>query len=130
MEFENQYLDYSEYITLGGELPEMPFNILEFKAQNEVDKYTFGRLKTLDNQLQDTKMCIFALMQILGKQKNISQMQSNGITSENTDGYSVTYGQANTDAVKSNETEIRDCIRTYLIDCKLEDGTPYMYCGV
>jgi hypothetical protein len=130
MEFENQYLNYSEYVALGGELSEMPFNILEFKAQNEVDKDTFGRLKELDGQLQDTKMCIFDLIQILNKNEQISKNQSKGIASENTDGYSVIYNQASTDAVKSKEAEIRDCVRSYLIDCVLEDGTPYMYCGV
>ena len=31
MEFNNQYLSYEEYKTLGGTLGEMPFNILEFK---------------------------------------------------------------------------------------------------
>lgn len=130
MEFTNQYLTYEEYQKLGGTLEEMPFNILEFKAQNEVDKYTFGRLKELETQIQDTKMCIYDLISVFQKYQTINENQAKGLASESTDGYSVSYGTPSQEMTKSQNEEIKSCVRQYLIDCKLEDGTPYMYCGV
>ena len=38
MKFENQYLTYNEFKELGGNLSEMPFNLLEYRAEKEVDE--------------------------------------------------------------------------------------------
>lgn len=121
MEFEN-YLSYDEYQVLGGTLEEMPFNLLEFKARKIIDSYTFGRLKGLTRQIQEVKMCIFELINIINKQSNTSNK-----TSENIDGYSVSYS---TTTKMEDDKEIYDCVYDYLIYCRLEDGTPYLYCGV
>ena len=37
MDFSNQYLTYIEYKKLEGNLSEMPFNLLEYQAEQEVD---------------------------------------------------------------------------------------------
>jgi hypothetical protein len=129
MEFETQYLTYAEYTALGGKLAEVPFNILEYRAQKEVDKYTFGRLENLSNQLQETKMCIYDLINVLEKYDNISKNQQNGVVSVSTDGYSESYGNVSQDITISKQKEIKDVVRTYLSNCKLEDGTPYLYIG-
>lgn len=121
MEFNN-YLNYDEYQLYGGTLEEMPFNLLEFKARKIIDKYTFGRLIGLENQLQEVKMCVFELISILENQK-----ENIGKSSENIDGYSVSY--SNGDITNANR-DIYNCVSDYLINCRLDDGTPYMYCGV
>lgn len=121
MEFNNQYLTYEEYVELGGNLQEMPFNILEFKARKKIDEFTFNRLVNLKKQKQEVKMCVYELM------NTINEQETKGKSSESIDGYSVSY--ANTSAREINN-QYNNVIRTYLIDCKLEDGTPYMYCGV
>ena len=128
MEFEGQYLTYSEYKALGGNLAEMPFNLLEFDARQEVDKYTFGRLKELATQVKEVKLCIYKLINTLdGYNKSI---EVNGaIASENTDGYSITYSKTSSSDVEAKNNVIKDIVKTYLIDCKLDDGTPYLYCG-
>ena len=128
MTFEGQYLTYSEYTNLGGTLAEMPFNLLEFEARQNVDKYTFGRLKELKTQNQDVKLCIFKLINTIDSY-NQYETQSKGVASENIDGYSISYNTPNTNFAESKNVELQNIVKEYLVDCKLEDNTPYMYCG-
>jgi hypothetical protein len=128
MEFNGQYLTYEEYQGLDGTLTETPFNLLEFEARQNIDKYTFGRLKDLKEQTQEVKLCVFKLIGLIDSY-NKYETQSKGIASENTDGYSVSYGNPSTDFAKAKNDEIKGLVREYLVDCKLDDGTPYMYCG-
>lgn len=122
MEFEGQYLTYDEYKDLGGLLDQTPFNLLEFEARKEVDKYTFNRLVNLETQNQEVKLCIYALIE----QINSNKANLKGVASESTDGYSISYTSQN-NAETSQKT--RKTIETYLINCKLADGTPYLYRG-
>lgn len=122
MEFNGQYLTYEEYKNLGGTLEEMPFNILEFKARKQIDNATFNRLVDLKSQVQEVKMCIYDLITELNK----SEEQSNK-SSESIDGYSVSYKSVDT---KEQNKIYGNIIRDYLGESKLEDGTPYLYCGV
>lgn len=128
MEFNNQYLTYAEYIEIGGTLDEAPFNILEFKAQKEIDKYTFGRLTGLDIQKNEVKVCIFELIKTLTNPSE--EPVSSNKSSESYPGYSVSYTTLSNDLIKAKETEIGNIITTYLSNCKLDDGTPYLYRGV
>ena len=122
MEFTGQYLTYDEYKALGGNLDQTPFNLLEYEARKEVDKYTFNRLVNLEIQNQDVKLCIYALIE----QINSNKANLNGVTSESTDGYSITYTSQNNSEISQ---KTRNIIETYLINCKLSDGTPYLYRG-
>lgn len=128
MNFDGQYLTYIDYKTLGGTLEEMPFNLLEFEARQNVDKYTFGRLKDLEEQIQETQLCIYKLINVINGY-NEYETQNKGVASENIDGYSISYSTPGTNFVEAKEKEIKDIVKEYLVDCKLEDGTPYMYCG-
>jgi hypothetical protein len=122
------YLTYQEYKELGGTLDIMPFNLLEFEARTNVDKYTFGRLKNLSEQVQEVKMCVYKLIGILGSYQEYEN-QNKSISSESTDGYSISYSQVSESTSKSKINEIRGIIQTYLADCKLSNGTPYLYRG-
>jgi len=129
MEFENQYLTYDEYVELGGTLDEAPFNILELEAQKNIDKYTLGRLMNFKEQIDEVKVCIYRLVNLLNTY-NCNENQSKSISSENTDGYSISYNGINENITVAKTNEIKDIIRTYLAECKLENGTPYLYLGV
>ena len=129
MEISGQYLTYVEYKALGGTLTETPFKILEFEARQNVDKYTFGRLKELETQNNEVKLCIFKLIEMIDSYSK-QEAQNKGVASENTDGYSVSYITPNTTITEAKNSEIQGVVKEYLVDCKLEDGTPYMYCGV
>ncbi len=129
MTIEGQYLTYQEYKALGGSLAEAPFKLLEFESRQIVDKYTFGRLKDLETQINEVKLCIYKLIETLNSY-NISQTQNKAIKSENIDGYSISYGNGTTGLEDAKNSEINDIINTYLSECYLEDNTPYLYRGV
>lgn len=129
MELNKHYLTYAEYKGLGGTLEEAPFNILELEAQKNIDKYTFGRLQDLDKQVNEVKVCDFKLIELLNTY-SFYDNQNKSISSENTDGYSISYSQATENISKAKINEIKGIIKTYLAECKLENGTPYLYVGV
>ena len=114
MEFSGQYLTYNEYKALGGQLDQTPFNLLEYDVRKEIDKETLGRLVNLEEQREEVKMCVWELI-------NLQQSINNGV---DISGNVVNY--TNREIVKAKV----DTIRRYLLNCKLEDGTHYLYCGV
>ena len=114
MEFSGQYLTYNEYKALGGQLDQTPFNLLEYDVRKEIDKQTLGRLVNLEEQREEVKMCVWELI-------NLQQSINNGV---DVSGNVVNYKSEEIKNVKS------DTIRRYLLNCSLEDGTPYLYCGV
>lgn len=128
MDFDNQYLSYDEYVELGGSLHRAPFNILELEARKSIDKYTFGRLKNLEEQITETKVCEFHLINLINAY-SAYEKQKKGISSENTDGYSISYGQVTENISKAKINEIKSIIKNDLAECKLPDGTPYLYVG-
>ena len=124
---EGKYLTYSEYTSLGGKLDKTEFIKLEFEARKNIDMFTFGRLKNLKEQVEEVKMCVLKLIDILNNYKKISS-RDKSVQSENTDGYTVTYNSTNISNIKS--VDISDIITNCLCDCELEDGTPYLYRGI
>lgn len=120
MEDKEQYLTYEEYKGLGGNLSEKPFNLQEFKARKIVDTYTFGRLINLKEQVKEVKMCMYELIRIVDKKDN-----SNNISSEKVGDYSINYSNSS-----EYDEEINNTIYSYLINCYLDNGTPYLYRGV
>lgn len=133
MEIQGQYLTWLEYKALGGTLTETPFTLLENKARMYIDKYTFGRLIDLETQEQNTKLCVYYLIENLQNyESSINQSVAQNISSENIDGYSVSYvnnASSVSSIITGKEDSIKDIIYTYLANCKLEDGTPYLYRG-
>ena len=112
------YLDYEDYVDMGGTLNEAAFSRLEFKARKLIDQRTFGRLKGLTEQSETVKKLVFELIAL-------DQKEQNGvIQSVSNDGYSETY------AVVQNEQKSVVLIAAYLSQEKTEDGTPLLYRGV
>lgn len=114
MEFSGQYLTYNEYRALGGTIELTPFTILEFNARKEIDKLTLGKLINLNEQNQSVKMCVFELI-------NLQISINNGID--------ISGNVANYQPKQIND-EIKSVVKKHLLNEKLEDGTPYLYCGV
>ena len=114
MDFSGQYLTYSEYKVLGGQLDQTPFNLLEYDVRKEIDKQTLGRLVNLKEQREEVKMCVWELI-------NLQQSINNGV---DISGNVVNY--TNKEIAKTKV----DTIRRYLLNCELEDGTRYLNRGV
>lgn len=128
MDFNGQYLTYGEYKELGGTLDKMPFIILEFEARKEINKNTFGRIKELKEQSQEVKMCVFELVKILNSY-TVKENENKNVSSESIDGYSINYSSQPEVNLKAKKIEVNEMIETYLSECKLDDGTPYLYRG-
>ena len=128
MEFNNQYLSYEEYKSLGGTLGEMPFNILELKARQIINGRTQNRLKNIEEIPQEVKICVYDLIQTINKYNNSNNSTSSNISSENTDGYSVTY-KSGTELTEEQKKQYDDVMETDLYGV-IVDNTPILYLGV
>ena len=131
MEFENKYLSYEEYLDIGGTLEDTPFNLFEYKAEMEINKYTFNRLVDLQEIPQQVKLCVFELINCISI--NAKATAHSGISSENTDKYSVTYSDENSETNKAYSDKLKDIITTYLSNVKVtidNKEVPVLYRGV
>ena len=128
MEFNNQYLTYEEYKSLGGTLGEMPFNILELKARQIINERTQNRLKDIEKIPQEVKICVYDLINTMNKYNLSNNSTSSNISSENTDGYSVTY-KSGTELTEEQKKQYDDVMETDLYGV-IVDNTPILYLGV
>ena len=133
MTFEGQYLTYAEYQDLGGSaIGEMPFNLLEFEARKKIDVKTQNRLIDESDIPQVVKLCIYKMINSIEiYSQTSSNIAVNGVASENTDGYSISYmtpGQIS-DMVASKSMELDDIIRGYLLGYVF-NGEHLLYVGV
>lgn len=135
MEFTGQYLTYSEYVELGGTIPEMPFNLLEYEARRKIDIRTQNRLKNIDSEdiPQEVKLCEYAMINSISNYSSTTSDVANkgNVASESTDGYSVSYltSAQISEVIKSKNAELEDIIRNYLLGVIVNDEH-IMYAGV
>ena len=127
MEFNGQYLTYQEYLALGGTLEEMPFNLLEFNARKKIDERTFGRLVDKGQEYKEVKLCIYNMIITLNSYSSYDT-QNKAISSENTDGYSISYGTPQKSVTEAKNSELEDIIDTYLSNLIVDD-VPVLYRG-
>ena len=127
MEFENQYLTYEEYKSLGGTLGEMPFNILELKARQIINERTQNRLKNIEEIPQEVKICVYDLINTMNKYNLSNNSTSSNISSENTDGYSVTY-KSGTEMTAEQKAQYEDVMLTDLYGV-IVNGETILYLG-
>ena len=127
MEFEGQYLTYQEYQLLGGTLEEMPFNLLEFNARKKIDERTFGRLIDKGQEYKEVKLCVYNMIITLNSYSSYNT-QNKAISSESTDGYSISYGTPQKSTTEAKNSELEDIIDTYLSNLIVDD-VPVLYRG-
>ena len=127
MEFKGQYLTYQEFKTLGGTLDEMPFNLLEFNARMKIDERTFGRLVNKGQEYQEVKLCVYNMITTLNSYSSYD-IQNKAISSESTDGYSISYGAPQKSTTEAKNSELEDVINSYLANVII-DNVPVLYRG-
>ena len=126
MEFNNQYLTYEDYKSLGGTLGEMPFNILELKARQIINERTQNRLKDVEDIPVEVKVCVYHLVNIASSYQN--KVSDVSVASESTDGYSISY-KSGTDLTEEQKKQYDDVMETDLYGV-IVDNTPILYLGV
>ena len=127
MEFKGQYLTYQEYLALGGTLDEMPFNLLEFNARKKIDERTFGRLINKGQEYKEVKLCIYNMIITLNSYSSYDT-QNKAISSESTDGYSISYGTPQKSITEAKNSELEDIMNSYLANIVI-DNVPVLYRG-
>ena len=120
MEFKGQYLTYQEYKALGGTLDEMPFNLLEFNARMKIDERTFRRLVDKGQEYKEVKLCVYNMITTLNSY-SLYDTQNKAISSESTDGYSISYGTPQKSITEAKNSELEDVIDTYLSNLIVDD---------
>ncbi len=120
MKFENQYLTYDEYKKLGGSLSEMPFSLLEYRAEKQVDELTSNRFRKISNYPIELKLCINELMTEIEKYN-----ETGSKSSETVGNYSVNYDKPIT---SEKQKSLKNIIKTYLSTTKV-DNVFVLYCG-
>ena len=116
MEFTNQYLSYEEYVELGGTLEEVPFNELEFECRRIIDSRTQNRLKNAEEIPQEVKLLENKMINTLQDYYISLEKAQSGVSSENTDGYSVSYISSNqiSQLIEGKIDVLQDLVSTYL----------------
>lgn len=127
MEFKGQYLTYQEYLALGGTLDEMPFNLLEYNARKKIDERTFGRLIDREQEYQDVKLCVYNMITTLNSYSSYDT-QNKAISSESTDGYSISYGTPQKSITDAKNSELEDIMNSYLANIVI-DNVSVLYRG-
>lgn len=127
MEFKGQYLTYQEYKALGGTLDEMPFKLLEFNARKKIDERTFGRLVDKGQEYQEVKLCVYNMITTLNSYSSYDT-QNKAISSESTDGYSISYGTPQKSVIEAKNGELEDIMNSYLANIVI-DNVPVLYRG-
>lgn len=126
MEFNNQYLSYEEYKSLGGTLGEMPFNILELKARQIINERTQNRLKNVEYIPVEVKVCVYHLVNIASSYQ--SKVSDVSVASESTDGYSISY-KSGTELTEEQKKQYDEVMETDLYGV-IVDNTPILYLGM
>ena len=121
MEFENQYLTYDEYKEdLKGTLSEMPFNLLEYRAEKQIDELTSNRFRKISEYPIELKLCINELITEIKKYNDTGNKSS-----ETVESYSVTYDRPITSEKKK---VFQSIIKEYLSNTKV-NNVFVLYCG-
>jgi hypothetical protein len=125
MEFNNQYLTYEEYKSLGGTLGKMPFNILELKARQVINERTQNRLKNAEDIPVEVKVCEYHLINTANSYQ--SKTSDISVASENIDGYSISY-KSGTELTDEQKKQYNDIMETDLYGVII-DNIPILYLG-
>lgn len=125
MEFNNQYLTYEEYKSLGGTLGEMPFNILELKARQIINERTQNRLKNVEDIPVEVKVCVYHLINTANSYQ--SKISDVSVASENIDGYSISY-KSGTELTDEQKKQYNDIMETDLYGV-IVNGEAVFYLG-
>lgn len=124
----NQYLTYTEYAAYGGDLSDINFRPLEFKARKRIDYLTDSRVQNMISVPEAVKLCTYILIGMENSVGRNAQATSPNVTSFNTDGYSETYGQLMD--VDTASTQMTAIVKEYLYGENDDNGVPLLYRGL
>ena len=124
-----QYLTYAQYQAWGGGLSESAFNLAEIKARSRIDAMTQGRVAYMAQVPEQVKAAMMEIITVDGTYSASAQASAPVAASFSTDGYSESYGSAET-RTAAIEKQLTASIETLLDGVTDDDGVPLLYAGV
>ena len=116
------YLTYNDYIAMGGGLDEAAFHRYSFMAKKEIDRETFGRIKSMPDVPEAVRMLTFELIQVNAK----GDLSEESVTSESVSGWSKSFKDVSKEDFDKERMRL---ILSYLSDEYDDQGTPLLYRG-
>ena len=124
-----QYLTYVQYQAWGGTLDEPAFDLAEIKARSRIDAMTQGRVARMDMVPIQVQAAMMEIIQVDQTYSAAAQAVSPVAASFTTDGYSESYGSAET-RTAAIEKQLTASIETLLDGVVDDDGTPLLFAGI
>ena len=124
-----QYLSYAQYVAWGGTLTESAFNLAEIKARSRIDAMTQGRVARMAQVPEQVQAAMMEIITVDGTYSASAQAAAPVAASFTTDGYSESYGSAET-RTAAIEKQLNASIMTLLDGIVDDDGVPLTYAGV
>ena len=124
-----QYLTYAQYQAWGGGLSESAFNLAEIKARARIDAMTRGRVAYMAHVPEQVQAAMMEVITVDGTYSASAQAAAPVAASFTTDGYSESYGSAET-RTAAIEKQLTASIETLLDGVTDDEGTPLLYAGV
>ena len=124
-----QYLTYAQYQAWGGGLSESAFNLAEIKARSRIDAMTQGRVAYMAQVPEQVQAATMEIITVDGTYSASAQAAAPVAASFTTDGYSESYGSAET-RTAAIEKQLTASIETLLDGVTDDEGTPLLYAGV
>ena len=124
-----QYLTYQQYTAWGGTLAEPAFNLAEIKARSRIDAMTQGRVAHMASVPEQVQAAMMEIIQVDGTYSAAAQAAAPVVASFNTDGYSESYGSAES-RTAAIEKQLTAAIETLLDGEVDDDGVPLLFAGV
>lgn len=120
------YLDYDEYVALGGSGEFSPFLRLSHRAEAIINHYTQNRVQRMKAVPCAVKHCMVELITSMYAADPATSAVSGALVGFSNDGYSESYAkpEVSTDAVYFG------VVRDYLASERDDTGTPLLYRGV
>ena len=86
----------------------------------KIDERTFGRLVDKGQEYKEVKLCVYNMITTLNSYSSYDT-QNKAISSETTDGYSISYGTPQKSITEAKNSELEDIIDTYLSNLIVDD---------
>lgn len=123
------YLTYAQYLDWGGTLSEPEFQFAEIGARARIDAMTQGRVAHMAQVPEQVQAAMFEIINVDNTFSASAQASNPVAASFNTDGYSESYGSAETRtaAIEKRLDADIEILLNGLVD---DDGVPLLFAGV
>ena len=137
------YLTYEEYQAYGGTMAQADYALAELKARKRIDSMTQGRIAGMVNSSRpsatplgeggnvpdEVKAAMFEIIQVEGTFGASAQASAPVVASFTTDGYSESYGSAESRAAAAGEA-LRATVERLLYGVVDDEGVPLLFTGI